>query len=188
MTGRRLVQTISLFLIRSSRGRGDYLRRKKIFGYIGEDVRIQGRSVPLYPELIKLHNNVFLARNVHFETHDMIHSVLNSDGGTKLPEYVGCVEIMDNVFVGSDTTILYGVRIGDHVIIGSGSLVNRDLESGYVYAGVPARKAGTFDDFAARRADTGSYSYVKKNQHITEDEIEKAWELFEKKHGQKARL
>lgn len=167
--------------------------------------------IPLYPELIRLHDNVHIARNVHFETHDNINSMINfvyldrqqmksiagmygelSRGGipsdigtevpyTKLPEYVGCIEIMDNVFVGSDTTIMYGVKIGENCIIGSGSLVNKDCEPNSIYAGVPARKVGNFDDFVEKRRKM-DYSYVKRNQHISAEEVEAAWRMFEERH------
>ncbi len=182
MTNQRLFQTISLILKGGATKRGKYLREHHIFGYIGNNVRYQGRVVPLYPELIKIYDNVFLARNVHFETHDMINNLLNTmypDAG--LPEYVGCIEIRENVFVGSDTTILYGVRIGENCIIGSGSLVNKDCEPNSIYAGVPARKVGSFDDFVEKRQKK-DYSYVRKNQHISTEEIERAWQMFEKKH------
>jgi maltose O-acetyltransferase len=36
--------------------------------------------------------------------------------------------------------ILSGVRIENKVVIGAGSVVTKNLESGFVYAGVPAKK------------------------------------------------
>ncbi len=50
------------------------------------------------------------------------------------------INIGSNIWMGARVTILAGVKIEDKVIIGAGSLVNKDLESGYIYAGVPARK------------------------------------------------
>lgn len=47
---------------------------------------------------------------------------------------------MENCFIGSNTVILYGVKIGPNVIVASGSLINKDCEPNSVYAGVPARK------------------------------------------------
>ncbi len=185
MRKKRLIQTIALNLLGGgTRKRAEYLKSHHIFGYIGNDVRYQPRLIPLYPELIKLHDNVFLARNVHFETHDMISTVLNrmhvSD--EKLPEYVGCIEIMENCFIGSDTTVLYGVRIGANAIVGSGSLVTKDLEGNSVYAGVPARRIGSIEDFIAKRVDIESYSWTRHNQAITTEEIERAWKLFDERH------
>ncbi len=151
---------------------------------IGNKARYQGRVIPLYPELIKLHDNVFIARNVHFETHDMINRVINTKyPDADVPEYVGCIEIMENVFVGSDTAILYGVRIGENCIIGSGSFVNKDCELNSIYAGVPARKVGSFDDFVEKRRKK-DYSYVRQNQHISAEEVERAWQMFEERHSE----
>lgn len=50
------------------------------------------------------------------------------------------VTIGDNVYIGSRVTILPGVVIEDNVIVGAGSVINKNLESGYFYAGVPAKK------------------------------------------------
>ena len=44
------------------------------------------------------------------------------------------------MFIGSNTTILAGTKIGDNVIIGAGSLVKGNISGGGVYAGVPAKK------------------------------------------------
>lgn len=42
-------------------------------------------------------------------------------------------------FVGTDSLILCGVKIGDHVIVGAGSVVTRDVPSHSIVAGNPAR-------------------------------------------------
>lgn len=50
------------------------------------------------------------------------------------------VQIGSNVWIGADVIILGGVRVGKNVVIGAGSLVNRDLDDGGVYVGTPARR------------------------------------------------
>lgn len=57
---------------------------------------------------------------------------------------------MDNVFIGSGTRILYDTKIGSNVIIGSGSLVNKDIPDNSVYAGVPARFICTFEEYVKK--------------------------------------
>ena len=64
---------------------------------------------------------------------------------------MGDIRIGDNVFVGSNTTILYDVTIGSNVIIGAGSLVNKDIPSNSVVAGVPAKNICSFDEFIEKR-------------------------------------
>lgn len=47
---------------------------------------------------------------------------------------------MKNVFIGATVTIMYGVRIRKSIFIGANSIVNKDLEGGYVYTRSPARR------------------------------------------------
>ena len=51
----------------------------------------------------------------------------------------GCIEIMDNVFIGSNSTILYDVRIGPNAIVAAGSVVTWDVPPGSIVGGVPAK-------------------------------------------------
>lgn len=62
--------------------------------------------------------------------------------------------------------------------MGANSFVDRDLPPGGIYAGTPARRIGSFDAFWEKRENT-YYPNVKHNQHITEEEVRKAWEHFE---------
>ena len=107
---------------------GNIIKKNKLFGNVGENCLIQLRKLPLYSELIYLHNNICIASNVLFVTHDVTHIVLNGKfGPNRFIEEVGCIEIMDNVFIGSGTQILNNVRIGSNVIIGAGSVVTKDI-------------------------------------------------------------
>ena len=180
MKMKRMMQTIGMNLQKSATGRGRYLKSKGIMGHVGDGVRFQPRVIPLYPELIKLHNNIMIGAGVRFVTHDAIHTVLNRLGKGKFPEMIGCIEVKDNVFIGADSTIMSNVRIGENVIIGANSLVNKDCLPNSVYAGVPAKRICSFEDFLARRMEF-DYPTVKRNQMITETEIENAWAHFEKK-------
>lgn len=137
--------------------------------------------MPLYPELIRFHNNIVIASDVSFCTHDAIHDVLNGGVG-KFTEAIGCIEIMDNVFVGTNTTILYGVRIGQNCIIGANSLINKDLEPNAVYAGIPVRRICSFDEFIAKRKSSTTAS-IEVSQHLTQEEALKAWDIFNNNHG-----
>ncbi|SAY46906.1 sugar O-acetyltransferase [Komagataeibacter rhaeticus] len=49
------------------------------------------------------------------------------------------VTIGRNVWIGGGAIILPGITIGDHAIIGAGSIVTRDVPSGVTAAGNPAR-------------------------------------------------
>lgn len=149
MTKKRLWQTIRLWTMMSSKDRVDYLRKNNIFGYIGNDVTIMDRKVPLYAKLIKIHNNVRIASNVSFVTHDITHSMLNNRKVTEADhsdekntikesaynEIIGCIEILDNVFIGANVTILNNVRIGPNAIVAAGAVVNKDVPANSVVGG-----------------------------------------------------
>lgn len=153
---------------------------------MGENVSIQSRIVPIYSELIRFHNNIAIARNVDFCTHDIIHTMLNRISEEfKFKEHIGCIEIMDNVFVGSNSVILYGTKIGPNVVIASGSVVTKDCEPDSVYAGCPAKRIGSFNDFVRKRKEkeiSGELSTTVHNQALLEDEIKNAWRVFDASH------
>ena len=50
------------------------------------------------------------------------------------------VSIASDVYLGSNVTILSGAQIDSRVVVGACSLVKGHLESGFLYAGVPAKK------------------------------------------------
>lgn len=49
------------------------------------------------------------------------------------------ISVGDNVWFGGGVTVCAGVTIGDNTVVGAGSVVTRDLPSGVLAAGNPAR-------------------------------------------------
>lgn len=162
MRGKRLMWTIRLWLTPSARKRTDYLRKKQIFANIGNKSLIMNRTVPLYSRLISIGENVHIASNVHFVTHDISHVMLNNlpnemISGHKFQEKIGCIEIGDNVFIGAGTRIIYDVQIGNNCIIGADSLVTKDIPDSSVVAGIPAKRISSIDEFISKRGKEPPY-------------------------------
>lgn len=186
MTFKRLWHTCRLYFIRGAQGRANYIRKKGLYHYVGNNCSIQSRKIPLYSQLISIHDNVHLASGVSFVSHDIIHRVINGDPSldAKIGEYIGCIEIMDNVFVGAGTRILYNVRIGANCVIGAGSIVTKDLAPGGVYAGAPAKYICSYEDFVNKRIkmDEELKKAVGDNQHFNQklpsEVVEKLWAGF----------
>lgn len=188
MDFRRLLISIRLAITPSGERRAEYIRRKNIFHSMGENCLIMKRKIPLYPELISIGNNVKIASNVSFITHDITHEVLNHmnlDTETVFPEKIGCISIGNNVFIGAGTRILYDIKIGSQVIIATGSIVTHDIPDNTVVAGVPARKIGTFEDYVKKRKKEDCQNIQLGNiEFIKNKKIENIWKEFYEKHSE----
>ena len=49
------------------------------------------------------------------------------------------IQLGKNVWIGSNSTILQGVTIGDNAIVAAGSVVTKDVLANTIVGGVPAR-------------------------------------------------
>lgn len=164
---RKQLKRIRIALINNSIKRTNYIVKHKIFKSVGNNFFFQPRIIPSDPEYIKFHNNDFVASNVTFVTHDYFHVGLNNLNQGNFCYNKNCIEIMDNVFIGCNTTILPNVRIGPNVIIGAGSVVTKDVKPNSIVAGNPAKVIGNFDEYVKKR---------KVKEEILDDNI--LWELF----------
>lgn len=52
----------------------------------------------------------------------------------------GCVQVGELTELGTGTQIIQGKEISDHVIVGAGSVVVKDLKEAGTYVGIPAKK------------------------------------------------
>lgn len=53
--------------------------------------------------------------------------------------YPAPITLGKNVWVGSNSTILQGVTIGDNAVIAAGAVVTKDVPENTIVGGVPAR-------------------------------------------------
>lgn len=143
---------------------------KKIGVKVGDNVHFYGMKPFMFgsePWLITIGNNVYITSGCQFVTHDGGTLILRQRD-PKL-EITSPITIGNNVYVGINSTILPGVVIGDNVIVGAGSIVTKSLESNYVYAGIPAKKIKTIDEY---------YNKLKENSleigHLSANDKEKA--------------
>ena len=83
---------------------------------------------------IKIGDGVFIGHNVVFATatHD-----LNPRMNRKL--FYKPIEIKNNVWIGSNATILQGVTIGEWSVIAAGAVVTKNVEPFTVVGGIPAK-------------------------------------------------
>lgn len=171
-----ILKKLYFFCLPTQEMRSRYITRHAYdFHHIGGGIFWQSRYYPADPDLISIGDNVFITANVSFITHDTIRNMLNRKYKTKMfQRALGCIQVGDNVMIGSGTRIMYNVKIGSNVIIGAGSIVTKDIPDNSVAAGVPCRVIGSFDDL------------VEKRKRITaHDSPEDYWADFFKMKSQK---
>ena len=186
MRKERLRHSLHLLFTRSIRKRTQYIKEHDILGAMGENCVWGPWLVPLYPKLIKLHDNVRVHKTATIVTHDVINGFLK----TSKPDYdfgheerLGCVELMDNVYIAMNVTIMPDVRIGPNCIVTAGSVVTSDIPENSVASGNPAKVIGRFDMFLALRRMGRGQAVPFKNQELPDELAEEQWEKFEKKRS-----
>ena len=155
---KRIHLTLKMYLIRNGWKKADFLRKKGIFHHIGKNCYYHSCILPAEPFLVSLHDNVVISAGVRIVTHSSLHEMFNHADKTS---HYKCrfdkVEIKDNVYIGADAIINYGVTINSNVIVAAGAVVTKDVPSGVVVGGVPARIIGSYDDVKKK-----AYEYSKK--------------------------
>ena len=83
---------------------------------------------------ITLGDGCLIGHNVVFAT--LNHGFAPTDRASLYP---APIVLGKNVWVGSNSTLLQGIRIGDNAVIGAGSVVTKDVPANTIVGGVPAR-------------------------------------------------
>ncbi len=112
---------------------------RKIGVRFGEGCRFINVDFGTEPYLVTLGNHVSITDS-HFVTHDGVLWVFRHEAPDS--DLFAPITVGNNVFIGMGCIILPGVAIGDNAVIGAHSLVNKDIPSGVIAAGVPARPIG----------------------------------------------
>lgn len=97
---------------------------------VGNDVTVKS-GVQLW-DGVTLEDNVFVGPNVTF-TNDLFPRSKNPNW--KLSKTV----VKKGASIGANATILCGITIGENAMIGAGSVVTKDVPSGEIWVGNPAK-------------------------------------------------
>lgn len=105
---------------------------------IGKNVKISTHT--FICEGVTIEDEVFIGHNVSF-INDKYPRSTNPDGSmqTEKDWVVVPTLVKKRASIGTSSTILCGVTIGENAIVGAGSVVTKDVPSNTVVAGNPAR-------------------------------------------------
>ncbi|MBR6322641.1 MAG: acyltransferase [Lachnospiraceae bacterium] len=170
------------WLIPSAAKRTAYAKKHRFFDAAGKNFFFQPRTLPVNSKLIRFHDNVAVAANVNFINHDILYRVFNhanaeDEAAKPFRKHYGCIEVMDNVFIGAYSTILPDVKIGPNAVIAAGSVVTKDVPPNSVVAGVPARVIGSWDGLVEKRRKIDAAGDAPSDEEAL---IREAWAHFDK--------
>ena len=99
--------------------------RKKAECVMGRNVSLNSNDMIVCHERIVIGDDVQLSPNVQIYDHD--HD-FRCEGGVKEMKFrTAPVEIGSNVWIGANTVILRGTRIGDNCVVAAGSVIKGDF-------------------------------------------------------------
>lgn len=132
--------------------------REMLAGLFGKPVNPTLRVFPpFYTDFgknIHIGKNVFINACCHFQDHggitlgdgcqighNVVFATLNHGNSSedRPTTYPAPIVLEKNVWVGSNSTILPGVTVGDNAIIAAGAVVTKDVPADSIVGGVPAR-------------------------------------------------
>ena len=113
--------------------------------HFGENVQINDYVHITAMRNVTIGNNVLLASKIYIS--DCTHGSYNGDRNDSSPDEIPHervysikeVIIEDNVWIGESVSVLPGVKIGKGSIIGSNSVVTKDIPSNSIAVGSPAK-------------------------------------------------
>jgi len=105
---------------------------------IGKNCKISSHT--FICEGVNIEDNVFVGHNVTFINDKHPRSV-NEDGAIQTESNWQVIEtfVKKGASIGSSSTILCGVTIGENAIVGAGAVVTKDVPPNTIVAGVPAK-------------------------------------------------
>jgi acetyltransferase-like isoleucine patch superfamily enzyme len=120
------------------------------------------------PYLITIGERCAVASGVRFITHDGASYLFRREFPSI--DIVGRITLGDDVMIGMNAILLPDTEIGDYSIIGAGAVVSGQVPPGSVYAGVPARRICSTEEYRAK--------VLPRGIHVAHLPAEEKRELF----------
>lgn len=128
---------------------------------------------PVRREWIRIGDWCKITNGFTMLAHDYSTSVLIHTHHSALFRGGAYTTIGNNCFIGTNVTMLMGTHIGDNVIVGSCSVITKDLPSNTVCVGNPAHPIASLEQFFERRNEKylddvkrNVRHFYEKNKHM----------------------
>lgn len=130
---------------------------------IGDNCLIDTKHWPSESYLIEIGNQVQVTENVYFHTHGGAHTARRL-----YPDFdvFGKIKIGDWAYIGSNSHIMPGVKIGEGALIAAGSIVTKSVPPNELWGGCPAKFICTVEQYIQRnlRYNTGTKGKTRKQK------------------------
>lgn len=112
---------------------------------VGKNCKISSHS--FICEGVTIQDNVFVGHNVTF-INDAYPRATAADDALQTEEDWICIPtlIRKGASIGSSSTLLCGITVGENAIVGAGSVVTKDVPANTIVAGNPARILRKFEE------------------------------------------
>ena len=106
---------------------------------IGNNCKISSHT--FICEGVTILDNVFIGHNVTF-INDLFPRATADNGKVQTEDDWMCIPtlVKEGASIGSSTTLLCGITVGENAIVGAGSVVTKDVPPNTIVAGNPARE------------------------------------------------
>ena len=148
---------------------------------MGDNCEIQRNvSFGSEPYLVELGNHVRVTEGCKFITHDGGVWVLRALYKEKNIDIFGKIKVGNNVHIGMNSIIMPGVQIGNDCVIGCGAIVTKNIPSGEIWAGVPARYIETVEEYHEKNKNRFEYHVKKMTDNQKEEYLINKYGIGEK--------
>lgn len=106
--------------------------------FIGENAGVRGASVlAMEGHKVMIGADSMLSYGIHIRTSDS-HKIVDLESGYRINEAKDVI-IGDHTWISQNVTLLKGANIGDHSVVGFGSVCSKPYPDNCIIAGVPGK-------------------------------------------------
>lgn len=154
---------------------------RPMFYHLGDGVELYTTYFGTEPYLINIEDNVCIASNVHFITHDVSCFRMAKYLNLKREniDKVGSITLKENCFVGAYSILMPNVVVGKNSVIAAGSVVSKSVPDGEVWGGNPAHFIMKTDEYAHKLiSKSQAWPWTSIKEKISKEELKKMRQDF----------